>query len=90
MLVQVQTCTTTLEIIMIAYQKIGNQSTAQTSNITLGHIPKGCVVSHTTKIHLLNHIHNIIVIARTWKQPGCSSTKERICGTLAKWSTTQQ
>ena len=41
LLVEMQTCTTTLEICMVVSKKIGNKHTSGPSNTTLGHIPKG-------------------------------------------------
>ena len=59
LLVGMQTCTTTLEISMAVSQKIGTQSTSRPSNITPGHIPKGCTIIQQR--HLLNYVHSSIV-----------------------------
>ena len=74
-LVGVQTYTATLE--MAVSQKIGNQSTSRPSNSTLGHIPKGCN-SNIKDICSVVVIAALLIIARTWKQPRCPSTKEYI------------
>ena len=56
LLVQVQTCTTTVEIGVLVSQKIGSQATSRPSNTTLGHIPRGC--SNIPQEHLLNYVHS--------------------------------
>ena len=75
LLVGMQTCTAILEISMVVSQKIGNQSTSRSSNITIGHIPKG--YSIISQGHLLNNVcSTLFIIARTWKQPRWSSAEE--------------
>ena len=59
LLVGMQTCTTTLEISMVVYQKIGSQPISGPSNTTLGHIPKGCLVIQQG--HLFNYVHSSII-----------------------------
>ncbi|KAL6036643.1 hypothetical protein STEG23_013192, partial [Scotinomys teguina] len=76
LLVEMQIVTTTLESSMANSQKIGNHSSSKPSHTTLGHIPKECPVIQQG--HMLNYVHSIIVIARTWKQPRCPSTEEWI------------
>ena len=44
LLVRMQTCGTTLEINVVVSQKIGNQTTSEYSNTTLGNIPKRCPI----------------------------------------------
>ena len=55
LLVGVQTCTTTLEINVVIYQKTGNQPTSEPSDTSLGCIPKGCSI--ITQGCLLNYAH---------------------------------
>ena len=69
----VQTCTTTLEINMVVFQKIGNQST---SISLLGIYPKDADPHH--KIYKTLLIAALFIIARTWKQPRCPSAEEWI------------
>ena len=59
LLVGMQTCTTTLEISMAVSQKIGNQPTSGSSNITLWHIPKRCSI--ILQKHLFNYVHSSII-----------------------------
>ena len=76
LLVEVQNGTAPLEISMVISQKIRKQSSSKQSNTTFGYISKGCSI--VPKEHVLNYVHSSIVIARTWKQPKCPSTKEWI------------
>ena len=82
LLVAVQTCATTMKINMVVSQKIRNQSTSGPSNTTtLGHIPKECSIilqGHLKDICTTMFIAALFVIARTWKQHRCPSTKEWI------------
>ena len=59
LLVQVQTCSATLEINMTVSQKIGNQSTSRLSYAAPGHIPKGCSI--LSQGHLLNYVHSSFI-----------------------------
>ena len=54
LLVEVQTCTATLEMSMVVSQKTGNQHTSRLSNTTLEHISKKC------SIILWGHLHNYV------------------------------
>ena len=56
LLVEVQTCTTTLEISVIFSQRIENQFTSRQSNTTLGYIPTGCIP--IPQRHLFNYVHS--------------------------------
>ena len=77
LLMGMQTCSITLEISMAVSRKIGNQPTSGSSNITLGHIPKGCSI--ILQEHLFNYVHSSIVYNnQTWKQLRCPSTEEWI------------
>ena len=59
---------------MIISQKIRKPPTSRLSNITFGYMSKG--YSIVPKGNVL--IAALFVIARTWKQPKCSSTEEWI------------
>ena len=52
-------CTSTLEISMTDYQKIGNQPTSELSNTTLGYIHKGCSI--ILQGHLFSYVHSSII-----------------------------
>ena len=58
-LVGVQTCIAALEISIAVTQKIGNQTTLRSNNITLGYIPKGCTL--IPQGYLLNCIHSTTI-----------------------------
>jgi hypothetical protein len=77
LMMEVQTCTITLEINMEVSQKTGNSSTLRPCYNAPGHIPQGC------SYILQTHLHNIFmaalfIISRKWKQPRCLSTEEWI------------
>ena len=74
LLVGVQTCTATLEINMVVYQKIGNSSTSRPNNTTPGHRPKG---HSTIQEYLSNYVNNSLfcVRASNCKQPRLSSIR---------------
>jgi hypothetical protein len=73
----VYTCITTLEITLVASQKIKNRSTSRTSYIIPGHIPKEAPPYYMeTSLNML--ISDFFIIARKWKQPRCPSTEELI------------
>ena len=63
LLVEVQTCTDTLEVRVVVSQKPGNEPTTRPSYTTPGHIPKRCSV--IPQGHLINYIHsNLICISQ--------------------------
>jgi hypothetical protein len=77
LLVEVQTCTITLEINLVISQKTENSSTLRPSNTTLEHTKRCC--SNIPQRHMLPmFIAALFIIARNWKQPRCSSTEEWI------------
>jgi hypothetical protein len=66
-------CITTLEIILAVSQKTGNSSTSRPSYTTPQHIPKRCsTIAQNVFIAVLT------IIARNWKEPRYTSTKEYI------------
>jgi hypothetical protein len=58
LLVEVQTCTTPLEINLMVSLKIGNRSTSRPSYTILKHIPKR--YSTIPQGHFLNYVHSSI------------------------------
>ena len=73
----VQTCMSTLVISMVVSQKTGNKPISRPRNTTLRYIPKGCsrIIQGLCSTMF---IAALFVVARTWKQTRCPSTKERI------------
>jgi hypothetical protein len=55
----VQTCTTTLEIILAVSQKIRKDATSRPSCTTPGYIPKSSSI--ISQGHLFNYIHNSFI-----------------------------
>lgn len=77
MLVEMQSCTATLEISVALSQKIGNPPTSRPSNTTPWHITKSC--STTPQVHLLNHVHrSIICYSQNLEIPRCPAIEEWI------------
>ena len=77
LLVEVQTCTGTLELSVSVSQKTKNQTTTKSSYTALRQIPKGCSI--TPQGHILSYVHSSYIYnSQTWKQPRCPSTKEWI------------
>jgi hypothetical protein len=54
-----QICPTTVEINLVAFQKIGNNSTSRPSSTTPGHIPKRC--STIPQGHLFSYFHSTFI-----------------------------
>ena len=77
LLVGKQTCTTTLEISMVVSQRIGNPPTSGSSNTTLGHRPKRCLIILQDLCPIM-FIAALFVIVSTQKQARCPSTEEWI------------
>ena len=76
LLVGLQTWTATMKINMVVPQKIGNWSTSQPSYIPLlGTYPNDTPSYHKDSCSTMS-IVSLLIIARTWKQPRCPSTKE--------------
>ena len=69
LLVGMQAGTAPLDVSVVISQKIRKQSSSRPSHTTFGYISKGCSIMF---------IAALFVIARTWKQPKCSLTKEWI------------
>ena len=87
LLVKMETCTTSLKIIILVSQKIGNQYTSRHNNTITG------IAQYYYKdICSTMFAAALFVVTKTWKQHMCSSTDEAIkeCGTFTQWSTTQQ
>ena len=66
LLVEVQTCTTTLETNLSVSQKTGNSSTSRCSYTTPEHIPKTLHLSHKDTCSPM-FVVALLVIARSWK-----------------------
>ena len=66
----VQTCTATIKINVVAFQKDGRRSTPGPTYITLEHIPKGCFIKAQRAVS----IAALFTIARNSKQAGIYST----------------
>lgn len=64
LLVQVQNCTTTLEINLVVSQKIGNSSTLRLSYTTPEHILKRCFMIPLNEKYFTMFIAALFVIAR--------------------------
>ena len=73
--VGLQACTTTLEISLAVPQKIGHSTTGGSCNISPGHISRRCPTGKKDTCSPM-FIAALFVIARTWKEPRCSSTEE--------------
>ena len=77
LLVGLQACTTTLEISPVVPQKIGHNTTGRSSNTSPGHISRRCSnIKKDTCSSMF--IAALFIIARSWKEPRCPSTKECI------------
>ena len=89
LLVEFQACTTTLEISLAVPQKIEHSTMVDPQIHLLGiypDVPTGNKNACSTMF-----IAALFIIARSWKEPRCSSTEEWIHknGTFTQWSTTQ-
>ena len=62
LLVGIQTCTVILKINMVVPHRIGNQFTSRSSDIILGHKPKGCSI--IPQEHLLTYVHSSYICNR--------------------------
>ena len=71
LLVGLQACTTTLEISLAVPQKIGHSTTRGSWGIYPEDVPTGKKDTCSTMF-----IMALFVIARSWKQPKCSTTEE--------------
>ena len=76
LLLEVQTWTGTVEIRMMIFRKIRNQSTIRPNNTTFGNIPK--IYSRQNDICSTMSKAALIVVIRTWKQTRIPSTEEWI------------
>ena len=70
LLAGMQTCTATLKIMRVCFQKTGTQPTSKFINITLG-------INHKYTCSTM-FISALFIIARTWKQPRCPTNEEWI------------
>ena len=92
LLVGVQTGIVTVEISMVISLKIRKQPSSKHSNTTFSYNTKDAQLCHKDMRSTM-FIAALLVIARTWKQPKCSSTEEQIKKMwyiFTRWSTTQQ
>jgi hypothetical protein len=77
LLVGLQACTTTLEVILEVPQKIGHNTTGRSSNTSPGHIPRRSSDWHKNTCSTL-FLAALFITARCWKEPRCPSTEEWI------------
>ena len=77
LLVGMQAGTTALDVSVVISQKIGKQPSSRPSNTTLGIYSKDAQSCHKDMCSTM-FIAALFVIARTWKQPKCSTTEEWI------------
>jgi hypothetical protein len=77
LLVGLQACTTTLEIIPAVSQKTGHSITDRSSNTPPRHIPKD-VKTGNKDTYSTMLIAALFIIARSWQEPRCPSTEEWI------------
>ena len=64
LLMGVQTCTATLEINIMVFQKIGNHSTSGPSYTTFEHIPKGFLIIPQRHLLKIMFTAALFIIAR--------------------------
>jgi hypothetical protein len=69
--------TTTPEISLVVPQIIGHSSTGRSSNTTAGHIARNAPSCNKDTCSTM-FIAVLIIIARSWEEPRCLSTKEWI------------
>jgi hypothetical protein len=77
LLVEVKTCSTTLETNLEVPQKIGNSSTARPIHTTLAMYLKDALPYQKDMCSTM-FIAALFIIDRNWKQPRCPSVKEWI------------
>jgi hypothetical protein len=77
LLVGLQACTTTLEISLAVPQKIGHSTTRVSAIPLLGIYPEDVPTSKKDTCSTM-FVAALFVIARSWKEPRCPSTKEWI------------
>ena len=75
LLVGLRTCTTTLEINLAVFQKIGNSSTSRANYTISGPVLKNAPQYHTCSTMF---IAALFIITRNWKKPRGFSTEEWI------------
>jgi len=90
LLVGLQADTTTLEISLVVPQKITHSTTGGPSYTTPVYIPKDASTYNKDTCSTM-FIAALFIIARSWKEPRCSSTEEwyRKCSTSKQWNITQ-
>jgi hypothetical protein len=77
LLVGLKACTTILEVSLEVPQKIGYNTTGRSSNTSPEHIPRNISTGIKNTCFTL-FIAALFIIARSWKEPRCPSTKEWI------------
>jgi hypothetical protein len=77
LLVGLQACTTTLEINLAVPQKIENSTTKDPAIPLLGIYPEYIPTGNQDTCSIM-FIAALSIIARSWKEPRCPSTKEWI------------
>ena len=86
LLVGLQTGTTTLEISLVVPQNLDIVLPEYPAIPLLGIYPEDVPTGNKDTCSTMS-IAALFIIARSWKEPRCPSTKE--CGTFTQWSTTQ-
>jgi hypothetical protein len=77
LLVELQACTTTLEISLVVPQKTGHSTTSRSSNTSPGHIPEVVPTGNKNTCSSMS-IAALFIIDKSWKEPRCPSTEEWI------------
>jgi hypothetical protein len=77
LLVGLQACTTTLEISVEVPQKTGHSTAGESHNLSPGHISRRCSNGKKDTCSTM-FIVALFIIARSWKEPRCPPTEERI------------
>jgi hypothetical protein len=78
LLVELQTCTTTLEVSLAIPQIIGHNNTGRSSNTSLLGIYSEDAPSGNKNTCSTMFIAALFIIARRWREPRCPSTEEWI------------
>jgi hypothetical protein len=77
LLVELQACTTTLEISLVVPQKTGHSTTGRSNVPLLGIYPEEIPTGNKDTCSTM-FIAALFLIARSWKEPSCPSTEEWI------------
>jgi hypothetical protein len=78
LLVGLQPCTTTLEIILAVPQKAGHSNTGGYSSTSTGYTYPEDVPTVSKNTRSTMFLAALIIIARSWKEPICLTTEEWI------------